>query len=45
MCEYVAIFYQIATLGIAAKARSASVFKAERFSDHAPLIVDYDATI
>jgi len=36
------IDYQIATPGIAAKARSASVCKAERFSDHAPLIVDYD---
>jgi len=36
------IDYQIATPGIAAKARAASVYKAERFSDHAPLIVDYD---
>ncbi|MCK0506023.1 exodeoxyribonuclease III [Aromatoleum anaerobium] len=34
--------YQIATPGIAATARSASVYKAERFSDHAPLAVDYD---
>lgn len=36
------IDYQIATPGIAATARAASVYKAERFSDHAPLIVDYD---
>jgi exodeoxyribonuclease-3 len=36
------IDYQIATPGIAAKARSASVYKDRRFSDHAPLIVDYD---
>ena len=36
------IDYQIATPGIAARARSASVYKAERFSDHAPLIVEYD---
>ncbi len=36
------IDYQIATPGIAAKAQSASVYKAEKFSDHAPLIVDYD---
>jgi exodeoxyribonuclease III len=36
------IDYQIATPGIAAKARSASVYKDQRFSDHAPLIVDYD---
>jgi exodeoxyribonuclease-3 len=35
------IDYQIATPGIAARAKSASVYKAERFSDHAPLIVDY----
>ena len=34
--------YQIATPGIAAKARKAAVYKTERFSDHAPLIIDYD---
>ncbi|MBI5938646.1 MAG: exodeoxyribonuclease III [Betaproteobacteria bacterium] len=39
------IDYQIATPGIAAKAQAGSVYKAERFSDHAPLIVDYDATL
>ena len=33
--------YQIATPGMAAKARRASVYKEERFSDHAPLIIDY----
>ena len=38
------IDYQIATPGIAAKAKSASVYKDQRFSDHAPLIVDYDYT-
>ena len=36
------IDYHIATPGIAAKAKKATVFKAQRFSDHAPLIVDYD---
>lgn len=36
------IDYQLATPGLAATARKASVYKAERFSDHAPLIVDYD---
>ncbi len=36
------IDYQIATPGIAAAAVAASVYKAERFSDHAPLIIDYD---
>jgi len=37
------IDYQIATPGIAAKAVSASVYKEERFSDHAPLIIDYSS--
>jgi exodeoxyribonuclease-3 len=36
------IDYQIATPEIAAKAISASIYKAQRFSDHAPLLIDYD---
>ncbi len=36
------IDYQIATPGIAARARRAAVYKDSRFSDHAPLIIDYD---
>ena len=36
------IDYQIATPGIAAKAKSVSIYKDERFSDHAPLTIDYD---
>ena len=36
------IDYQIATPGIAARARAASVYKEQRFSDHAPLMVEYD---
>ncbi len=35
------IDYQIATSGIAATAQAASIYKDERFSDHAPLTVDY----
>ena len=35
------IDYQIATPGIAALAQSAFVYKDQRFSDHAPLVVDY----
>lgn len=35
------IDYQIATPGIAARAQRGSVYKEQRFSDHAPLIVDY----
>jgi exodeoxyribonuclease-3 len=38
------IDYQIATPGIAEKAAAASVYKAERFSDHAPLLIDYDVS-
>ena len=36
------IDYQICTPDLAAKAQSASVFKDERFSDHSPLIVDFE---
>ncbi len=39
------IDYQIATPGIAAKATAAWVYKDQRFSDHAPLIVDYDYAV
>ena len=39
------IDYQIATPGIAATARKCSIYKDERFSDHAPLIIDYDHTL
>ncbi|OGA05382.1 MAG: exodeoxyribonuclease III [Betaproteobacteria bacterium RIFCSPLOWO2_02_FULL_62_17] len=39
------IDYQIATPEIAAKAVKASIFKAQRFSDHAPLIIDYAAEL
>jgi len=35
------IDYQIATPAFAAKALTTSVYKDERFSDHAPLIIDY----
>lgn len=37
--------YQIATPSLAALARKAEIFKAQRFSDHAPLIIDYDFSI
>jgi len=39
------IDYQIATPGIAAKARAVSIYKNRRFSDHAPLIIDYDYSL
>jgi exodeoxyribonuclease-3 len=35
------IDYQIATPGMAQRAHSASIYKEQRFSDHAPLTVDY----
>jgi exodeoxyribonuclease-3 len=34
--------YHLATPAIAAKARREEIFLAQRFSDHAPVIVDYD---
>ena len=39
------IDYQIATPGIAAKARSTSIFRDIKFSDHAPLTIDYEHSI
>jgi exodeoxyribonuclease-3 len=35
------IDYQVTTPGIAATATVAEIYKQERFSDHAPLILDY----
>lgn len=37
--------YQIATPGLAALARTESIYKEERFSDHAPFTVEYDMTL
>jgi exodeoxyribonuclease-3 len=37
--------YQLATPALAAKAQCASVWKTSRFSDHAPLSIDYDYAI
>jgi len=34
--------YHLATPGIAAKARREAIYLEQRFSDHAPLIIDYD---
>ena len=39
------IDYQIATPGIAVRARGAKIYKDQRFSDHAPLTIDYDYTL
>ncbi|MEP6657484.1 MAG: exodeoxyribonuclease III, partial [Betaproteobacteria bacterium] len=36
------IDYQIATPGIAAREHAARIYTTRRFSDHAPLIIDYD---
>jgi len=36
------IDYHIATPGLAASARKAAIYKEQRFSDHAPLTIDYD---
>jgi exodeoxyribonuclease III len=34
--------YQLATPGLAAKAKREQIYLEQRFSDHAPLIIDYD---
>jgi len=36
------IDYQIATAAIAHTAKTAEIYKTQRFSDHAPLIIEYD---
>jgi exodeoxyribonuclease-3 len=37
--------YHLATPGLAALARRESIYLEQRFSDHAPLIIDYDFTL
>jgi exodeoxyribonuclease-3 len=37
--------YHLATPGLAAKAKSESIYLAQRFSDHAPLTIDYDFSL
>ncbi|MFW8566227.1 exodeoxyribonuclease III [Orrella sp. 11846] len=39
------IDYHIATPGIAARASNPQIYKDDRFSDHAPLTIDYDWTL
>jgi exodeoxyribonuclease-3 len=39
------IDYQIATPGIAGRARQESIYKRKRFSDHAPLTIDYECRL
>jgi exodeoxyribonuclease-3 len=39
------IDYQLATPAVAARARREHIYLAERFSDHAPLVIDYDLTL
>jgi exodeoxyribonuclease-3 len=36
------IDYQVVSGGLAGKARAAAIYKKQRFSDHAPLIMDYE---
>lgn len=36
------IDYQVVTPGLRDRVRAASIYKAQRFSDHAPLIMDYE---
>jgi exodeoxyribonuclease-3 len=36
------IDYQVISPGLKEAVKSASIYKEQRFSDHAPLIIDYD---
>ncbi len=36
------IDYQVVSPDLATKINAASVYKAQRFSDHAPLVIDYN---
>ena len=40
-----ASIYHLATPGLAAKAKREQIYLGQRFSDHAPLIIDYDFTL
>lgn len=37
--------YHLATPALAAAARVVDIYKTEKFSDHAPVTVDYDFTL
>ncbi|MBT6263602.1 MAG: exodeoxyribonuclease III, partial [Halieaceae bacterium] len=37
--------YMLCTPGIASAGSSASIYREERFSDHAPLIIDFDTEV
>ena len=39
------IDYHLSTPGLAAKAKNFSIYKQQRFSDHAPLVIDYEADL
>ncbi len=36
------IDYQVITVGLADRVRAAAIYKEQRFSDHAPLSMDYE---
>ena len=37
--------YHLATPALAAQARLATIYTDQKFSDHAPLVIDYDFTL
>ena len=45
MWVFCASIYQLASPSIADKARSAAIYKGEKFSDHAPLTIEYDLAL
>ena len=42
MWVFCRIGYHLATPGLAALARQAHIYREQKFSDHAPLMIDYD---
>ncbi len=42
---FCAIIYHLATDGLASLARTASIYKDEKFSDHAPLTIGYNFSL
>jgi exodeoxyribonuclease-3 len=41
MWVFCAMFYHLATPALAALARTESIYKDEKFSDHAPITIEY----
>ena len=45
MWVFSASFYHLATPALASGAKNSTIYKEEKFSDHAPLTIEYDFTL